>query len=61
MEGDMGRSGSSSKKRKMWLFKRLKMKESWRWRLRVIYLSIPCVSEEKQEKKTCPKAKLSLI
>ncbi|KAL3597155.1 hypothetical protein D5086_008792 [Populus alba] len=32
----MGRSGSSSKKRKMWLFKRLKMKESWRWRLRFL-------------------------
>jgi len=28
---------------------------------RVFYLSIPYVSEEKQEKKTCPKAKLSRI
>ncbi|KAL9391686.1 hypothetical protein Peur_015606 [Populus x canadensis] len=36
MEGEMGRSGSSCKKRKMWLFKRLKMKESWRWRLRFL-------------------------
>jgi hypothetical protein len=38
MEGEMGRSGSSSKKRKMWLFKRLKMKESWRWRWRLRFL-----------------------
>ncbi|CAK7350247.1 unnamed protein product [Dovyalis caffra] len=40
MEGEMGRSGSSSnsssKKRKMWLFKRLKLKESWRWRLKFL-------------------------
>ncbi|KAJ6894989.1 hypothetical protein NC652_028663 [Populus alba x Populus x berolinensis] len=40
MEGDIGRSGNSSrrskssKKWKIWLFKRLKLKESWGWRLK---------------------------
>jgi len=42
MEGDIGRSGSSSrgskssKKWKIWLFRRLKLKESWGWRLKFI-------------------------
>ncbi|KAF9672555.1 hypothetical protein SADUNF_Sadunf11G0054400 [Salix dunnii] len=39
MERDIGRTGNSSrgsKKRKMWPFKRLKLKDSWRWRLKFL-------------------------
>ncbi|KAJ6770111.1 hypothetical protein OIU79_020876 [Salix purpurea] len=45
MERDVGRSGNSSrgsKKRKMWL---LKLKDSWRWRLKFLGIGFYQISE----------------